>query len=130
MLYFIIASIGLILLHKFDDDYRRLVKYSTGVHHFVLKHPIVTMSPIYLWGGIVFRDEFEKIIFTLDRHELLIGSAQSLLMAVYIVLVYWLTRIILRWRAPELAFVRALADAFEIIVAVRRPATLIRPQLR
>jgi hypothetical protein len=112
--YPIIAAVGSGVL-RFDDDYRRLIKYSTGLQNWVLKNSwmiILTQYPICL---LLFRHELKNLSLV-NSYEAMIVAAQSLLILLYMILVYWLARIILRWRAPELTLVRALADAFEIIV--------------
>jgi len=103
-----------------DDDYRRILKYATGVRPFVLKYMWIYMLAIYLIFFIIYRGEIDiiiKNIYEINIYEWLIVTSQGTLFVLYVVLVYWLARIILRWRAPELTLVRALADAFEIVVA-------------
>ena len=112
--YPIIAAVGSGVL-RFDDDYRRLIKCSTGLQNWVLKNSwmiILSQYPICL---LLFHHELKNLSLV-SSYEAMIVAAQSMLILLYMILVYWLARIILRWRAPELALVRALADAFEIIV--------------
>jgi hypothetical protein len=104
---------------KFDDDYRRLFKYSTGMNRFMLKYIWVFFLAMTLFNFIINRDLVDLMfrnIYRINIYEWLIVTAQSALLMFYIALAYWLARIILRWRAPELTLVRALADAFEIVV--------------
>jgi hypothetical protein len=102
---------------RFDDDYRRLIKYSTGPQNWVLKNSWVMILSSYLIYLMLFGHELKHL--TVSGYEAMIVVAQCLLILLYMIFGYWLVRIILRWRAPELALVRALADAFEIIVAAR-----------
>lgn len=115
--YPIIAAIGAGVL-RFDDDYRRLIKYSTGPQNWIFKNSWVIILATYLIYLLSFHDEL-KHLSLVSGYEAMIVAAQCFLILLYMILVYWLARIILRWRAPELALVRALADAFEIIVAAR-----------
>jgi hypothetical protein len=111
--------IAMAVIHKIDDEYRRRHQFSTGCHNLMIKYAWIVGVGLALFWLLVslLMIKVDGRLFTLNIYGVVLMGAQSLLMMVYLILAYWLARIILRWRAPELTLVRALADAFEIIVA-------------
>jgi hypothetical protein len=115
--YPIMVLISLLVITKTDNDYHLILKYSTGARRVFVKYLWIVPLLILLITLINGFDELRKAIYRVNIFELMIVSAQSLLVILYQVSVYRFARIIIRWRAPELTLVRALADAFEIIAA-------------
>jgi hypothetical protein len=112
-----VILVGVLVILKNDDDYRRLVKFSTGINRLSMKYLWLTLLLIFFLFSILNFNELQEAISKVNIYGLAIVSAQSLLALLYQVSAYWFARIIIRWHAPELALVRALADAFEIIAA-------------
>jgi hypothetical protein len=106
--------VGAFVITKGDDDYRRILTFSTGYNRLALKYTWVSLVIMLFTSLLNLKD---TVIYRINIYGLAIVSAQSLLTLSYVILVYWVARIILRWRAPELTLVRALADAFEIVLA-------------
>jgi hypothetical protein len=87
------------------------------MRRFIQKYMWVFFLAMMLFNFTINREEVGRNIYRISIYGWIIMTAQGTLLILYVVLVYWLGRIILRWRAPELTLVRALADAFEIVVA-------------
>jgi len=108
---------GVLIILKNDDDYRRLVKFSTGINRLFMKHPWWILALAFVLVFMMVFNDLKEAISKVNIYGWAIVSAQALLALLYQVAAYWFARIIIRWRAPELALVRALADAFEIVAA-------------
>jgi hypothetical protein len=125
ILYPVIVFISHIVLIKTNDDYCRLWRSSTKrtLISRALNFPnclltFVVFYPIYIYLlRLTSSDKSWVELSLINYYELLIVISQCLLSLAYIFSTYWLARIILRWRAPELVLVRTLADALEMIVA-------------
>jgi hypothetical protein len=79
---------------------------------------------IYNWviQPLRFQEDMSPSFMSLDGlvsgisfHNLMIATVQALIFGMYMLLIFRTIRIVIRWRAPELALVRALADAFEMV---------------
>jgi hypothetical protein len=129
MWYGLLTSVTYKVWSKTNDDFRRMLKFSTGHRQFTLKYAWLIILFLFLGTSASFFYFVPRVTSRINFHSVTIASAQGLLFLMYIFLVYRAIRMIIRWRFPELALVRALADAFEM-VAGGNPANWRRISLR
>jgi len=108
-------------LAKNNDTVKRIIKFGGGFDYFIARYLpkiFLIIGVIYLLVEITIVIEFPpdiRLFLGLSQRDVIIVILQILLNLLYISLVFWIVRIVLRWYAPELALVRAVADAFEMV---------------
>jgi hypothetical protein len=95
-----------------NDDTKRNLKYSTSRLASFLPRLwwmlLLLFLPVLLWLN---SDDISRA----NRREFIFAGTETILAVAYLSLVFKTQELILRWRAPDLVLVRALADAFETV---------------
>jgi hypothetical protein len=119
------SMLGMMLLIFPNDEFRRPIKYSSGINKTLAKYVPILM----VFCGILYTTYFSALYFVQTSGSLQIKKEtifylllQLCLCLMYVALTNRMVRRILLWRAPDLALIRALVDAFET-VAEGRPAS-------
>ena len=112
---------------KYDEDIRRNIKYGKGIQLFIYKNTYIIYAILFTIG--LMYAYMSGVFVKLNLRILLAVAAQVFLCLIYLWLISWTVRIILRWRVPQLVLVRALADAFETVTEPP-PASWRRVHLR
>jgi hypothetical protein len=119
----IIASIMGKVWAKTNDEYIRRIKFSTGYPKHAWMVPLLIVVLNWVTQTIHFQlidmsfsfISFDGFVSGISYHTLMIATAQALIVGMYALLIFRTIRIVIQWRAPELALVRSLADVFEMV---------------
>jgi hypothetical protein len=114
----ILIVVGISIIRKYDDDFRRILNFSAGYQRLIAKYLwIAIFAPMGVVALLDQGESLKAIMLGMTAYRLAVVTTQSVLILSYFILAYWLARIILRWRAPELTLVRALADALDTVLS-------------